>query len=181
MKLTKIIVLLFIFTFSCKPTEVSKEISCPTYKILDENQISWSTFAFKGDESKSLNQLSFCTHHPNIVAEIIFEDYGKWNKIYYETKNNNPMLLWEDIFLEKIGIKVDVSTSSYNDRYSSIIIFDNNGKDLLTDNSEYKTILVDYFVEKINSYEKLKQSKFMEEYWKEVNPKMYEYYYGKKN
>jgi hypothetical protein len=53
------------------------------------------------------------------------------------------------------------------------LVFDKKNKDLLSDQSEYKTKLIEYFSEMIKTNNSKKRD-FYEIYWKTVDPKRWE-------
>lgn len=180
----KIIILFLVAMsiFSCKTAEKFDYSLCKSYKVTDSKQITWSVNAFEPNLNKPYNEMRFCTHHPDILAEITYEEQGKWDSIIRKPKNENTVLLWNDILLEGIDQPIIIATASYNDAQSAIMIFDKNGTDLLSDNSEYRTYLIDFLTKKINAYDVPgSRSKFNDLSWKEINPKSYRKYHPNSN
>ncbi|MCL7754650.1 hypothetical protein [Polaribacter sp. Z022] len=116
-----------------------------------------------------------CTFHSFYTGGIMYNKYGKWNNTL-STNNGMAMMIWNDIKLFKndttrfnIATKGTENTKTIN---SSIMVYDNNYNDLLSENSKYREKLIDYFSKRIKRYRNI--DKFYEEYWKTVDPKRWE-------
>lgn len=174
-----ILFLVALSILSCKTGEKFDYSLCKTYKVIDSKQITWSVNAFEPNLKMTYNELRFCTHHPDILAEITYEDYGKWDSIIRNPKNKNVVLLWNNVMSEELGQPITIATASYHDAQSAIMIFDKNGKDLLSDSSENRTYLIDFLTKKINAYDVPgSRSKFNDLSWKEINPESYKKYHS---
>lgn len=160
--------------FACKTPEKFDYSLCRTYKVTDPKQISWSENNLKSID-KTLTELRFCTHHPSILSEIIYEEYGKWGNMVKQPKNRMGVLLfWNDILIKGIDQPVNIVTTSYRDAQSTIMIFDKQKNDLLSNTSEYRTYLIDLWTNEINAYDvPNSSSNFSKAYWKERDPKFY--------
>lgn len=103
-----------------------------------------------------LNQLKiFCVGGVS-TGNIIYDDFGKW-AYQYELVKNDRTLVWKNVDLFSDGSKYSVYTSGYDDQngppYTSVMIFDENDKDMLSPNSNIKEKIVLYFSEKIRNFD----------------------------
>ncbi|AEH02786.1 hypothetical protein [Lacinutrix sp. 5H-3-7-4] len=176
------IVLLVLLSCSSKKTFISKDVSskvdCSSYNVKNENQISWSKRLVDFKFINTYNEIKFCTHHPTITAKIVYDEFGKWSTIAMSKKNKSHLLIWNDINIEGIDYVVNLAASSYDDKYSSLIAFDNQGNDLLIDKSISNNKIIAFIINKINQRITPKKTSFWKNYLKEVRPDIYKFYYN---
>jgi hypothetical protein len=116
-----------------------------------------------------------CTFHSFYTGGIMYNEFGKWNNTL-SSNTGMTMMIWNNIQLFKndttrinVATKGTENTKTIN---SSVIVYDNNNNDLLSKNSKYREKLIDYFSKRIKSIRNT--DKFYEEYWKTVDPKIWE-------
>jgi hypothetical protein len=72
------------------------------------------------------------------------------------------------LHIEGFNDSINIATSSYNDLFSSIMIFDNEGNDLLLNESKDRTYLIKFFINKMNERAKPRKTSFWKTYLKEM-------------
>ena len=176
--------ILIIFTTCKSSSNSTKKGDCYTYAIKNVNQIYEYKYTLKvKDQTKYFTQLGFCTHNPLVLEQIIYDVLGKWHKVIYEEETKKPLLIWENVYFDKIKSKINIISSSSYDSLSWVLIYNNNSFDFLSSESIHKKNIVEYFVKKINTNTEREKSGFYEEYYTEFYPKRWEemMYYRKKN
>jgi hypothetical protein len=106
----------------------------------------------------------------------MFDKFGKWDKEIYPNNSNLPILLWENVDLYSNGKKYNVFTTGLEEWkhiYASVMVFDKNYIDLITDDSLEKENLINYFSDLIKK-NKTYRKNFYEEYRKMVDKKKQE-------
>lgn len=168
--------IILILIFSCKSTtDSAKKVDCKTYAIKSVNQIYETNYTLNiNGLSKDFIQLGFCTYNPSVVSQIIYDDFGQWDKIIYEESTKKPLLFWENIYFEKIKSKVNIISSSSYDSLSWILIYNNDSFDYLSSESIHKKIITEYIINKINTNTNRKESSFYEIYWRNLNPERWQ-------
>lgn len=172
-----------IVLYSCKTQKIEEpeKISCRTYQIEDLKQVSYHERFIEDIFNKSFNEVRFCNYHPSIIAEITYEKSGKWNKIIRTGKKKPSILLWNNIYIEGIGKPLNFATTTYDDKFSAVMIFDDEGNDMLSNTSGKKVFLINYLIYEINSYDKIHKSDYSKESWKAINLKSYKKHHFKDN
>lgn len=178
--MNKILSLLFVICFftliTCKSSKMDYRVDeCFSYRIETEEQITWSTVTFK-EAAKELNQVRYCTHHPFILGELLFEELGHWDAIYVDKNKKSVLLFWQNIKIKGIDKPFTYGTTTYDDCLSSIIVLDENDNDMLSPESEYRDILLENFRDRINSYDTKKRSTFSQYRRYELAPHYKELY-----
>jgi hypothetical protein len=138
--------------------------------ILKENKFSKTEIhpveSIVGQDTITINELRFnCTICSCTTGQIMFDKFGKWNKSL-----PNKTLIWQNVKLfDDSDNRYTVATSgneSYQMLYSSIMVFDENNRDLLSDkNKELKEKIIHYFTEMIHN-NRNQGNKFTKEYGK---------------
>lgn len=76
---------------------------------------------------------------------ILFEDYGKWDKVVAPKENYDFFLVWQNVQLFENSAELYTIVSEVTDLYSSVWVFDANKKDCLADTSPIKKAIINYF------------------------------------
>jgi len=163
-------------------------ISCSsTNKVTEEGNKSVQKSNYKNilvekfkpaikNETRQLNEVKyegvFCAC---FTQKGMYDRFGKWDEEVYI--GFHPILFWNKVKLfPNDTTEFIVAASGLENTkttYASVLVFDQQNKDLLTEESEYKTKLIEYFSEMINSNNP-KRRYFYEVYWKTVDPKRWE-------
>jgi hypothetical protein len=122
-------------------------------------------------DSTYINELRFnAVFSAMYTKKLMYEKFGRWDKEIWINNDRHPTLLWEKrkIFGEN-GEAYTIATSGEESRkgmYASVIVFDNENHDCLTENSPKREFLINYFS---NGIKRLSSSKeFYDVYWKVV-------------
>lgn len=167
--------LLFII-FSCSSTKkVIKTEKCSKFyknnysKILNEKYETISN-----NDTIKFNEIKFkCVYSSLYTHKVMFDKFGKWNKAIYPSNKKRPILMWRKIDLYSNGKKYNVYTNGieeWKDIYASVMVFDENETDLLSNESSEKENLTKYFADLIKK-NKTKDKDFYKIYWQMINPK----------
>ena len=173
-----LIIFALVIVSSCSPTKQISYSKCPS---MDENyyeNILEDKFktVIKNDTIQ-LNVIKFlCVRTAFYLDKGMFDKFGKWHQTIHPD-GKTPFLLWQRVKLfSNDTTKFTVATRGYEGLetiYTSVLVFDENNKDLLADNSEYKSKLIEYFSNMIHTNDKRKKD-FYEHYWKEIDPARWE-------
>jgi len=163
-----------LFIFSCSSTKKSaKKSKCPKiYKNKYTEILSEKYTTIYNNDSISYNEIRFeCVYSPSYTHKVMYDKFGKWDKMIYPTNKKHPMLLWKDVDLFSDGKKFIVVTNGVEEWkhiYASVMIFDKDENDLLSNNSKEKIALAKYFSKLIlhNDHDK---KEFYEAYRKVVD------------
>ena len=125
-----------------------------------------------------LNEVKYeCVYTAMYTKKGMYDRFGKWNQEIYPKGQTHPILLWNNVKLfPNDTTEFIVATNgleSLKTIYASVLVFDKKNKDLLSDESKYKTKLIEYFSEMIKTNNSKKRD-FYETYWKAVDPKRLE-------
>ena len=174
MKCTTLITLVLIILSCSSSQKAVKDEKCPKIyknsftKILNEKQKT-----VLNNDTISFNEIRFeCVHSSFYTHEVMFEKFGKWDQAIYPSSRKHPILMWEKVDLFSDGKKYIVFTNGIEEWkhiYASVMVFDENEIDLLSDNSKEKEKLTNFFAESIKNLN-TKEKFFYELYWKMVDP-----------
>ncbi|MFV8365493.1 hypothetical protein [Flavobacterium sp. XS1P27] len=179
MKETLLIISLFLI-FSCSTSQkiVDKAI-CSQYfenkytEILDKK---YETIFNK--DTITYNEIRFeCAYSALYTHKVMFDKFGKWDKAIYPNNKKYPILVWEKVDLYSNGKKYNVytnGTEEWKHIYASVMVFDENGTDLLSKESPEKENLKNYFSELIKK-QNSKKKDFYKVYWTMVDPERAKY------
>ncbi|WP_046756900.1 hypothetical protein [Kordia jejudonensis] len=115
-----------------------------------------------------------CVQSSYYIQKIMYDRFGKWHKaILQSTDANGPSLIWNNVKLlknvdEKFTIIARGFEGEHQYRYTSMMIFDAKGKDMLAENAPYRFTFVELFGYYIN--ENYASNDFYEVYRKTFNP-----------
>ena len=164
---------------SCSSTKIKPEKRCKSILKNDYKTILEEKFkSVVGNDTIFLNEVKYeCVHNAMYTQKGMYDRFGKWNQEIYPKIRNHPILLWNNVKLfPNDTTEFIVATSgleSVETIYASVLVFDKKNKDLLSDESENKTKLIEYFSEMIKTNNSKKRD-FYEIYWKTVDPKRWE-------
>lgn len=125
-----------------------------------------------------LNEVKYeCVYTSFYIQKGMFDRFGKWNMISNKSKGPFPILIWNNVQLfPNDSTKFIVAANGVENMetiYTSVLVFDKNNNDLLAEDSEYKSKLVEYFSEMIRSNNP-KQDSFYEAYWTTFDPERWQ-------
>lgn len=185
MKKITLIIFLIITTLSCTSSKidsikrnsvgVKKRTSNPNTPYIYKNGFKdfeiKQVLSINGKDSTYINELRFnAVFSAMYTKKLMFEKFGKWDKEVWTDDCRHPVLIWEkrNIFGDN-GESYSIAANGVENKmemYASVIIFDNNNQDCLTNNSPKKDYLITYFSNGIKNLSSSK--KFSEAYWKVV-------------
>ncbi|MBS9774987.1 MAG: hypothetical protein KGV59_07540 [Tenacibaculum sp.] len=178
MKRIYIIILFPIFLSCCSTQREVKKAKCPKIyknkftKILNEEYV-----AVNDKDTTKINEIRYeCVYSPFYTHKVMYDRYGKWDKEIYPSNRSYPILMWNNINLLSNGKKYTILTNGLEEWkhiYASVMILDEKGRDVLTEQTEEKIALTNFFGELIKN-NNTKKKDFYEAYWKMVNPKYWE-------
>lgn len=166
-----LILVVLSFFISCKTSQSTNKVDCYTYSIKDTSQIRNFINKFSiNNKTISLNEISFCTHNPLVVQQIMYDNFAKWDTLVIGN-DYVPLLFWNNIkpFADDT-LTCNLIVYSPDDGNSSFMAYDADYKDLLSRDSNYRKKFILYIIDKINSNTKKDESNFYEVYWKERDP-----------
>jgi len=157
----------------------NEEQSCQFILKNEYQSITEEDFKLKLHKKKLiLNEIKYqCAYSAMYTSKGMFDRFGKWDEVIFSKNKTRPLFLWENVKLfpdDTISFNV-VAHGLENEKttYASVMVFDKAYKDLLSENSDYKTKLKDNFSVVIRTNDP-NQTKFYEAYWKTVNPEWWE-------
>lgn len=126
-----------------------------------------------GKDSTAFNEIRFeCVYSSLYTHKVMYDKYGKWNKEIYPSNKKHPILMWENIDLFEDDKKYTVLTNGIEEWkhiYASVMIFDDENKDVLSKESLDKQKITGLFAEYLQNQDHKKKD-FYEVYWKIVDP-----------
>lgn len=167
-----------IILLSCTSQKVVKENKC--HKFYESNFTEILNEEYKTvykQDTLSFNEIRFeCVYSALYTHKVMYDKFGKWNKEIFPSNRKHPILLWENVDLFSNGKKYIVMTNGLEEWkhiYASVMVFDNNGIDLLLDSSTEKDAITFFFADLIKNLDNEKKD-FYEVYWKIVNSNRWE-------
>lgn len=150
-KIIKTSLILFLLTmFNCASSNSTFKYKCS--KFYKNNFKTTTIKKYKtifNKDTIAFNEIRYgCVNTAFKTSKIMFDKFGKWDKEIYPTNLNSPILLWEKVDLFSNGIEYKVYTNGDEKKgniYASIMIFDGNNNDLLTEKSLEKSKFINYF------------------------------------
>jgi hypothetical protein len=107
-----------------------------------------------------------------LTSKIAFDNFGKWTETTTEFNSNIPQFTYQNTDILKNNKKYTLYTNgkeSSNQLYASISITDGLNNDMLSEDSQEKEALINYFANAIRE-KKVVESKFDVTYFLEKNP-----------
>ena len=178
-KIFTITITFTLILISCSSTSKVNEKRCKSILKNDYKTILKEKFQSVVDnDTIFLNEVKYeCVFTAMYTKKGMYDRFGKWNQEIYPKGQNHPILLWNNVklFPNDTTEFIVAANGLENEEtiYASVLVFDKKNKDLLSDESEFKTKLIDYFSEMIKTNNE-KKSDFYEIYWKTVDPKRWE-------
>lgn len=149
MKRIYMLLLLLLTTFSFSQ-KVDKNNQCPKIyknnytKILHEKYVTVNE-----KDTVTFNELRYeCVYAYSYTQCGMFDKFGKWSQMLFPANNKYPILMWEKVNLFNDGKKYDVfayGVEEWKHIYASVMVLDENGVDLLAENSPKLEKLKSYF------------------------------------
>jgi hypothetical protein len=178
MKSIYITIIFFIFTSFLSSQIVVKETKCPKIyenkftEILNEKYI-----AINNNDTTTINEIRFeCVYSSFLTHKVMYDEYGKWNKEIYPNNRKDPILMWKNIDLFSNGKQYTILTNGLEEWkhiYASVMVLDENEKDILSEQTDEKIAITNLFAELIKKHNPEKRN-FYKVYWKMVDPKRWE-------
>jgi hypothetical protein len=151
------ILLIVLIIVSCSSSKNVTEKRCKSILKNDYNNIREDNIqTIVSNDTIILNEVKYkCVFKSVYTKKVMYDKFGKWNQEIYLNERSVPILLWENVKLfpndtTEFNIAAN-GLENVETIYSSIIIFDKQNNDLLSENSKYKLKLIQYFSEMIKS------------------------------
>lgn len=115
-----------------------------------------------------------CGYTAFYTKKAMYDRYGKWHKAIYPYEGSHrPNLIWNNIKLfDDIDEKFTVIARGYEGQramYASMIVLDENGKDMLAKKAPHRSRLIEFFGYLIKNNSDSR--KFYKAYWTTFDPK----------
>ena len=125
-------------------------------------------------------QIKFkCTSSALYNLRTMYGYYGKWHESIIPKNKEKPLLIWKNIDLFSNGQKYDIVTFgdeiTRDDVSTSVMVFDNEGKDVLKNDEDFKIKIIEFFTDNIRN-NKNRSKVYYQEYLKEFAPEYWEKY-----
>lgn len=176
MELRYLLIGLFYFSLAgCSSHQVVKEIKCPQiYRNGFSEVLSTKYLTIYNRDTISFNQIRFqCVHSALYTQKVLYDRFGKWDKEIYPKNSSHPILVWENVQLLSNGTKYNImadGVEEWKNIYASVMVFDDEGNDILSDSSSEKLAITEVLADLIRNNDDRKRE-FYEIYWKMVDPK----------
>lgn len=168
------------FVISCNSVHTHNytEINCASMPYNQYRNLVIDHFiSVVNNDTLVLNELKFeCVNNAMYTKKAIYDKFGKWNEEIYPEGKTRPILVWENLTLFPNDLtKFTVAANGLEifDIYASVLVFDSENNDLLSETSEYREKLIRYFSDMIKSNDQ-RERDFYEVYWKTVDPEHWE-------
>ena len=178
MKSIYIFTIIILSFFNCSSSK-NKLNKCPRiYKnnfteILNEKHIT-----IYENDTIAYNEIRFqCVYSALNTHKVMYDKYGKWDSEIYPSNSTHPILMWTKIDLfsnEKEYTIFTFGIESFKHMYASVMVFDEDGKDVLSEQNDEKIRITKFFADLIKNHD-LKKKDFYETYWTIVNPERWEF------
>ena len=164
--------------FACSSKKDISEKKCNQIYRNDFRNIFFDTFITTLDrDTISYTVLKFqCVYSGTYTSKVMFDKYGKWDKIVYAEKNI-PLFIWEKVKLfesDNSTFTIITGLRENSEIITNVMVFDEFNNDMLSLNSSYREQLINYFSDAIRSNDETKTD-FYEAYWTTINPAHWEY------
>lgn len=152
MKNLFLIVLLYLAITSCatksKNNQTLKEkriTLCPEIHPNDYTKILFDEYkTVVGNDTITYNEIRYeCLYSSFTTHKVMYDKFGKWNRAIFPQNSNLPILSWNNINLFNDGKKYTIYTfgvEEWKHIYASIMIFDEQGNDVLLDEQKREKI-----------------------------------------
>ncbi|KQS90235.1 hypothetical protein [Chryseobacterium sp. Leaf394] len=108
----------------------------------------------QNNDTISLNLLKFnAVFSAMYTQKVMYDKFGKWTKELRPNNERHPILVWSKVKLfenknELFTIYAN-GDESWEEIYASVLVFDENGKDCLSENNTNKSEIIRFFSEGI--------------------------------
>ncbi|MCH2194089.1 hypothetical protein [Kordia sp.] len=121
-----------------------------------------------------INEIKYrCVYSAFYTKKAMYDRFGRWNKAVFPYKGaQSPNLIWNNIqLLDDVDKKFTVIARGLESRqtiYASMMILDENGRDMLAEKAPYRFRLTELFGHYIKNNSR--NEHFYEAYWTTFNP-----------
>lgn len=132
-----------------------------------------------------INEIKYqCPYTAFYTQKAMFDRYGKWHEsVLPSPSSRHTNLIWNKVkLLDNVDKKFTVVAKGYEGMktiYTSMMIFDEEGKDMLAEDAPYKSQLIELFGFYIKN--NFSRDEFYEAYWTEFNPQRWKQIQNHKN
>ena len=176
--------MLVLFTINCTGQKIKKEkgVGSPqktanpnTPYIYKNGYLNYNILKIpivQKTDTVTINELKFNAVLSSMYTKrVMYDKFGKWTKEVRPNNERHPILIWEKIKLfenedKRYTIYADGS-ENWNEIYASVLVFDENDKDCLSDESTIRKEIINLFSDGIKNLSK--SEKFSKIYWDSVN------------
>ena len=130
------------------------------------------TLTVNENDSTYINELRFNAVFSSMYTKkLMFDEFGKWDKEIRPNNERHPILVWENKRLfNKENKTYSIAASgieSKKEMYASVIVFDSENRDCLSETHPKKDSIINYFS---NGIINLKSDRmFYDTYWKMIS------------
>ena len=143
----------------------------------DINELKYNTII--NNDTIPYTQIIFsCGYSASYTLRTMYGYFGKWDKAIIPKNKVHPLLIWENVDVLSDNNKINIITigeETIDFMITGFMAFDNNGKDLLKEDSLLKQSLINFFVKDLKK-PKNKSKKYHKEYLKTFFPEHMENY-----
>lgn len=136
----KILLLVLITVFLSCASKVKKpnvEVRCPEVYSKNYTKVLFEKYKTVVEKDTiAFNEIRYeCVASAFTTHKIMYEEYGKWNRVILPENSNLPILVWNNIDLLSDGKKYTIYTfgiEEWKHIYASVMVFDEDENDVLT-------------------------------------------------
>lgn len=167
---------MFSLILSCSSSQKAiKEVKCPKiYKNKFTEILNDKYIAVNGKDTTIINEIRYeCVNSALYTHKVMYDTYGKWDTEIYPSNSNSPILMWKNIDLLNNGKKYTILTNGIEEWkhiYASVMILDDKEKDVLTQETEEKIKLSNFFGDLIKNHNP-ENKDFIQIFWKMIEDK----------
>ena len=178
------LILVILLISSCKTKQDLNNDKCNLLNYPNnefKNITNEKYVAVVNNDSLSITQIKYnYVYTEFLLKKIMLDKFGKWDETRFKVNERHPILVWRNVQLfSNQETKYMVATTGGGEDehkiYTSVMVFDENGKDLLSINSKLRNDITEYFTELIGNND-LNQKEFYSIYWRDVDPDFYKKY-----
>lgn len=106
-----------------------------------------------------------------ITKKVLYDHFGKWDDSFYLPKERHPIMIWKNRDILYNGSSLTVLATGeedYGNMHGSIMVFDEQGNDMLQIGAENRKQLIKFVGSLINGNDTTKKD-FYKVYWSQVN------------
>ncbi|WP_053992272.1 hypothetical protein [Mangrovimonas sp. TPBH4] len=160
---------------TCASHKATKDNKCPKIYKNDFKEILHEKYkTVYNNDTIAFNEIRFeCVYSPFSTHKVMYDKYGKWNREIFPSNSKHPILVWENIDVFSNGKKYTILTNGLEEWkyvYASVMVFDENETDQLSDTSPVKVSLTNFFADLIQNNNS-ENEEFYEIYGNLIHPK----------